>query len=85
MVGAVGVLVSYNRFMLSSVERVRGALFLLDLLCRDLGTVNGCLVGCFTWDRKKSHPRSRSKIGFFCDVTFTNCAVVSGEVVRGND
>jgi len=74
---------------------VRGALFLLDLLCRDLGTVNGCLVGCFTGNRENSLLGSRSKArvakicfllkidGFFCDATFTNCAIISGKVVGG--
>jgi len=50
----VGVLVLYNGFMLSSVEGGDALFLLLDLLCRDLGKMNGCLVGCFTRNHRES-------------------------------
>jgi len=57
----VGVLVSYNEFMLSGVKS-EGGLFLLDLLCRNLGMVDGCLGWGFARSHKKSLSQmSRSK------------------------
>ena len=47
----VGVLVSCNGFMLSSVK---SEFVLSDLLCRNLGMVNGCLGGGFARSHEKS-------------------------------